>query len=261
MSDSPSRDVKPERYSAEYFSRGYRATPFHRQGDKPVLFRAYARLLKKLGAKCGNDAPRLRIVHFGCGEGHLPRRCAGWSDNVGCDISFFAMKQMREGGGTAVCASIDPSCLKSGTFELVTALDVLEHLVDPRPAIKSLYDVLGYGGFAVLSVPNTEGVGRRLKGADWSGYRDDTHRCLVPRGVWLKWFREAGFEVFGVGTDALWDPPYFGGLLRGCQRWMTLTISNVAVLLFGPEIQWPLGDNLIVTLRKAGSGGRGCESA
>jgi hypothetical protein len=100
-----------------------------------------------------------------------------------------------------------------------------------------------------VTVPNLASLSRKLKGCDWSAYRDRTHRCLVAPGTWRGWFEAAGFEVVRVGTDALWDPPYFGRWLRPLERLVILSAANLLALV-RPQLPWSLGDNLVVTLRK-----------
>jgi SAM-dependent methyltransferase len=168
---------------------------------------------------------------------------------VGCDIAQFAAGRATGNGVPSVCASLEAGCFRPGAFDAATAIDVLEHLIDPRVGLRTLRDALRPGGLALVTVPNLASLSRKLKGCDWSAYRDRTHRCLVAPGTWRGWFEAAGFEVLRVGTDALWDPPYFCRWLRPLERLVVLSAANLLALV-RPQLPWSLGDNLVVTLRK-----------
>lgn len=236
-------------YDASYFARFYPATFFHKAGDKPALNRALSAMLRKLCLKNHWGGGRPALIHFGCGEGFLAGACRRWSTSVGCDIAPFAARRATENGGPAVCASIEANCFRPDTFDAATAIDVLEHLMDPRIGLRTMRAVLRPGGLAVITVPNLDSLSRRLKGGNWSAYRDTTHRCLVAPDTWRRWFEAGGFEVFKLGTDALWDPPYFFRRLARLERLAILSLSNLAVCL-RPLLPWSRGDNLVAILRK-----------
>ena len=64
-----------------------------------------------------------------------------------------------------------------GSFDLVTAFHVLEHLPDPLGVLRRMLGWLAPGGSAVIEVPNVAGAGARLFGRYWSGL--DMPRHLV----------------------------------------------------------------------------------
>jgi SAM-dependent methyltransferase len=246
----PASGASPrEVYDASYFARFYPASWFHAAGDKPAVNYALSSMLRRLCVKYRRGRHRPVLVHFGCGEGFLARACRRWSTNVGCDIAQFAAGRATGNGVPSVCASLEAGCFRPGAFDAATAIDVLEHLIDPRTGLRTLWDALRPGGLALVTVPNLASLSRKLKGCDWSAYRDRTHRCLVAPGTWRGWFEAAGFEVVRVGTDALWDPPYFDRWLRPLERLAILSAANLLALV-RLQLPWSLGDNLVVTLRK-----------
>ena len=236
-------------YDASYYARFYPASWFHAAGDKPVVNRALSAMLRKLCRKNRLGSRRPALVHFGCGQGFLARACQGWSTDVGSDIAHCAAGGATANGVPSVCASLEAGCFRPGAFDAATAIDVLEHLIDPRRGLRTMRDALRPGGLALVTVPNLGSLSRRLKGRDWNAYGDPTHRCLVGPSTWRGWFEGAGFEVLQVGTDALWDPPYFCHWLRPLERLVVLSASNLLASL-RPQLPWSLGDNLVVTLRK-----------
>jgi SAM-dependent methyltransferase len=235
-------------YSRSYFERMYRSSALHQRGDKPFLNRGLSRMLRRLSRplRTGRIVPR--VIHFGCGEGHLAKHCAPWSLSIASDVSEYATRRSHCLGVPAVCGSVENRCFRNGSFDLVTAIDVLEHISDPVVALRTIYDVLVPGGVAVVSVPNMGGLGYRLKGSGWSAFRDQTHRSLVDSDTWVEWCISVGFNIHIVGSDALWDPPYFRHEAR-FQRLIILLISNTLAFV-RPLLPWRLGDNVIIVLKK-----------
>jgi len=65
-----------------------------------------------------------------------------------------------------VCNLNDPWPFADGTVGLIRAYDVIEHLRDSLHTMREMYCVLAPGGYAVLSVPSTDGRG---------AFQDPTH--------------------------------------------------------------------------------------
>lgn len=64
-----------------------------------------------------------------------------------------------------------------GTFDLVTALEVVEHVADPASFVRSLADRLASGGLLIMSTPNRTPWSRLLTITLAEGFRQ------IPRGT------------------------------------------------------------------------------
>lgn len=76
----------------------------------------------------------------------------GWAATA-VDISAEAVELARERGIEAFQADAEYLPLPSGAYDLVLALDVLQHIEDDRAAVSELARVLRPGGTALISVP------------------------------------------------------------------------------------------------------------
>jgi SAM-dependent methyltransferase len=117
-------------------------------------FRGRRRLLRGLLAPLALP-PRARVLDVGCGTGaNGPVLAAQGRFTVGIDASALPLTLA---GATTHAARLraDAQALpfRDGAFDLVTALDVLEHLDDDAVAAGELRRVLRPGGALVVFVP------------------------------------------------------------------------------------------------------------
>ena len=120
--------------------------------------------------------------HFGC-DGRSMRPLAGRSAlDVGCGAGLMCEPLARMGAAvTGVDAApeniavavahaagqgldIDYRALEigqlAGTFDLVTSMEVIEHVADPASFLAALVDRLASGGLMILSTPNRTALSR-----------------------------------------------------------------------------------------------------
>jgi SAM-dependent methyltransferase len=93
------------------------------------------------------------------------------------DISRPALKRLRAAGGRACCARLQDLPFRDGAFDLVAALDILEHVGDDEGALGELRRVLHPGGKLLLSFP--------LYQARWTDFDAQVghHRRYEPEQV------------------------------------------------------------------------------
>lgn len=96
----------------------------------------------------------LKILDIGCGTGALMTELAPYGGVEGVDVSETAIAFCRERGITRVRqGSIEALPYFDGMFDVVLALDVLEHVRDDQAGIAEITRVLKPGGTAVIFSP------------------------------------------------------------------------------------------------------------
>lgn len=101
--------------------------------------------------------PNPRLLDAGCGEGYVLKRLRGIRPGLnlqGIDGDREALREARTAIPGVFLGHADASHLpfRAASFDMVTCLEVLEHLRDPRSAVEELERVSRR--YLLLSVPN-----------------------------------------------------------------------------------------------------------
>jgi len=130
----------------------------YRLEDSYWWFVARHRLIEALlrtryGGPAADTSP-LTILDIGCGTGAMSARIARWGRVVSADFSPLALQfSRRRGLGHLVGADAMRLPFASDQFDVIVAMDMLEHLPDDCRAICEFYRVLKPGGRVFAMVP------------------------------------------------------------------------------------------------------------
>jgi 2-polyprenyl-3-methyl-5-hydroxy-6-metoxy-1,4-benzoquinol methylase len=110
--------------------------------------------------------PRTRWLDYGCGNGGLLRYCR---EATGCDVAGHDEGWIRDRAAHAGIPILDAEELdaRAGTYDVVTAIEVLEHLVDPLEGLQSIRRLLRPGGLFFYTTGNAEPFRDRLTSWDY----------------------------------------------------------------------------------------------
>ena len=227
----------PQPYSEQYYQDN------GQDSDRIALW-LYERVVRRL-APAGS-----RALDYGCGSGFFVRRLSRHFSTSGFDMSPAA-RQLTKSNAPGVELFGSPDDVPAKSFDVLTALHVLEHIPEPSEALLHFSEWLVPGGILFAVVPNPDGWGHRLKGEDWFAYRDPTHCSLLGTDEWLHRIRSAGFDLLRMGTDGLWDPPYTrrGPRLLQLPVFGAMAAAQVALGRIFLPAKW--GECLVVTARRS----------
>jgi 2-polyprenyl-3-methyl-5-hydroxy-6-metoxy-1,4-benzoquinol methylase len=138
-----------------------------------------------------NRAPYEKVLDFGCGSGVMLSFLAQHSQHVtAMDIDLVPLERVKKyiplGENVLVLdAKQSPiSQLAPKSFDLINALDVLEHVDDLPGTLTDLLNLLKPGGQLIVSGP-TENilyrVGRKLAGPEYSGEYHERGTAEIKR--------------------------------------------------------------------------------
>jgi 2-polyprenyl-3-methyl-5-hydroxy-6-metoxy-1,4-benzoquinol methylase len=149
----------------------------------------------------GRDPGDVRVLDIGCGNGSLALPVASLGYQVvGVDVDAGSIEHAREINTfpNARFEAVDGDGFDPGErFDLVICSEVLEHLHEPLPLIRTIARAMKDDGLAIITVPNgqglreilgrvenllkdTLGLRRVLKGArKLAGMPDADEKCLM----------------------------------------------------------------------------------
>jgi 2-polyprenyl-3-methyl-5-hydroxy-6-metoxy-1,4-benzoquinol methylase len=158
--------------------------------------------------------PRGKLCDLGCGRGLVLRRLQDHHTVYGTDFDPGAVEYCRSQGLTVERIDLneaDDLPFPNVMFDAVLISEVLEHLLEPRRAIKLIKRHLKPGGTLIVTIPNAVPLMVRFKvlfgrTADWlhypSGETDGTgHIRFYTIESMSRLLRQEGFTVesaFGV---------------------------------------------------------------
>ncbi len=109
-----------------------------------------------------------RLLDVGCGDGLflVAALARGW--NVyGSEYGEAPRERARARGLDVRPAPFPAAPSELGSFDVVTAMEVIEHVATPRAEVEQIKTLLRAGGCVYLTTPNFSALTRRLIGPRW----------------------------------------------------------------------------------------------
>lgn len=107
---------------------------------------------------CMEHNPDALLLDIGCQTGINTKRLAravGTQQMLGLEYNARTLHLAAQHGIQAIIGDANrPIPLPDESVHVVTAMDVIEHLVDPRMLVQEAHRVLQPGGYAVFATPN-----------------------------------------------------------------------------------------------------------
>jgi SAM-dependent methyltransferase len=174
-------------------------------------------LVEKICSSLNNPDPR--ILDVGCGTGANLKMLESYGPTEGVDISRQAVEFCRARGLHSVkLGAIEHLPYENGSFDVVTALDVVEHLDDDVAGLREMRRVLTKDGRVLVFVPAFMFL--------W-GVQDDVsnHRRRYTLPNLLKAIKTAGFSIEWASYANI---TFFFPVLavRSVMRWLGLRAAT-----------------------------------
>ena len=199
-----------------------------------------------------------RLLDIGCSTGLFLAVAlqAGW-DARGLEYSADSARVARERHGLEV----EQGELLSGRyapalFDVVTMWDVIEHMPDPRAALRVVHEILKPGGLFVAKTPNADGIYPRASLAVaglaglWGHPEPPGHLYQFSVTTLGRLLRDCGFTTGRIHHQRI-PIAYSFGDLKGWFRsakWLAYSCAFAPLALTGPW--FGSGDAFTIVARK-----------
>jgi SAM-dependent methyltransferase len=215
--------------------------------------------MRSIVNKLSSSGSALRILDVGCGTGANLEMLSQFGNSEGVDVSDDALEFCRGKGLTVQKGLAEKLPYGDETFDVTTALDVVEHLDDDISGLKEMHRVTKKGGYSLIFVPAFMWL--------W-GVQDDIshHRIRYTKRQIVDRLKQAGYTIERA-TYANWT--FFAPILAG-RTLMKLTgikpdsennvnvsaLNGVFGRLFASERFWlrnfnfPFGVSIVVVAKR-----------
>jgi SAM-dependent methyltransferase len=143
-----------------------------------------------------------RFLDIGCGAGTILRAAqgCGWQAQ-GIEVSETSVDRVRELGFDVFHGEVQEAGYPSEHFDVITAVELLEHLVDPGVVVNEAARLLRKGGLFWATTPHGRGMSARLLKLKWSVISPPQHLQLFSVAGLRILLQRAGFRHITIRTE------------------------------------------------------------
>jgi len=168
-----------------------------------------------------------RWLDVGCGAGALLRAASrrGWTA-VGTEVAESAAEAVRADGFEVYVGELEALPLAAESFDVVSLVEVVEHVDDPANLVREAHRLLRPGGAMYITTPHGRGISARLLRTDWSAVAPPEHLQLFSlRGIRML-LQGAGLYVTSERTSAVNPYELLNRLRRGAPQTGTQRVET-----------------------------------
>lgn len=221
--------------------------------DKPFITRTMGKFITMLAAI---RPPPLRLLDVGCAYGYFVELAlsAGY-DAYGIDPSAHAVARAKlRLNGRIQKETIGSVKFPNKRFDVITMLDVVEHLADPRTDLRKVASLLADDGRILIATGDTESRAAKLLGRRWTFYIPPQHLYFFNKSTMTKLLDQSGLEPtqwFRVGKWLSLQYVFHLARTTGESRLAQWLYPLIEALPLGRiPLYLAMGDNMVVIARK-----------
>ena len=170
------------------------------------------------------------ILDVGCGDGTFLSTLSNDWCKRGVEPSASGARLARQRNLDVKCATLD-TATEPYEVDLISALDVIEHVVDPNNFVKSLKRHLRKGGAVLLLTGDADAYPARIAGPQWSYLRWCGHISVFSQSGLRQLLELHGFEV--IASERCEHPSSPGAV-----AWWRVHLLEPARRVLGRSRSW-----------------------
>ena len=199
----------------------------------------------------------IKILCVGCGTGSELEHAAQFGQVTGVDIDPQVVSLCREKGLNVIQADILDTSLPKESFDVVVAMDVIEHIKDDYKTVQALSGLLKKGGHLLITVPALQCLWSSFdEEGDFPHFRRYTKKTLSTLLLSQSLKREKlsyyNFFLFPAAFLARKANSSFAAQMTVPSRWKNNLLRTVFSFekYFLPWMSFPVGVSLVAIYKK-----------
>jgi 2-polyprenyl-3-methyl-5-hydroxy-6-metoxy-1,4-benzoquinol methylase len=139
-------------------------------------------------------------LDFGCGSGDLVDYANRQGfDSVGIEINLEVNEKIAKRG--IPVKSLDSILIQPETYDVITIIEVIEHVCDPKSILEALYKKLSKNGIVFITSPNFDSLNRYLLKNRWRALWYPDHINIFNKSSIERILFNSGFSNVHVKTS------------------------------------------------------------
>ncbi len=208
-------------YDASYFEGARHGFGYVNYEEDKIAMRSFFE--KVLDAIEGIATGRRTILDVGAATGFFLKIAEGRGWHIsGLEVSPFAVAEARSSDLPVIEGTIESVSWEGPMFDVITMLDVIEHVCDPRLQLVRAWNLLNPGGIIGINTPDAGSMWAKVFRSRWHAISPPEHLVYFNRKNLEKLLQETGFEVLAakkIGKS--FTPAYIASMLF---RWQGISI-------------------------------------
>jgi len=146
-----------------------------------------------------------RLLDVGCATGDFLgiAKSRGWEVS-GVDISpAYADRIAKRLNVSITVGDFNKVHYSPESFDVVRMGDSIEHMLDPRGAVKKVFSILRPGGIGYVRTPDISHIMPRLVGKRWIQLKPFEHLYYFSRATMRRLLEEEGFYLLKMGSAGI----------------------------------------------------------
>jgi len=133
-----------------------------------------------------------RLIDLGCGRGDFLDAAKAHFSVEGVDLTPRLRPNMT--GLKVFKGRLEDAGLPENAFDVITAIEVIEHLSDPRRTVREIHRILKTGGYLLFQTGDPGSLRARLNLKTWSYLQPPVHLNFFSRKALRRMADSQGFE-------------------------------------------------------------------
>jgi 2-polyprenyl-3-methyl-5-hydroxy-6-metoxy-1,4-benzoquinol methylase len=201
--------TEADQYNEKYFHGGMGSHYDDYHKIRTIVYKSFKSIIEKISKMLSLDPSNLSILIIGAAYGYECKAAKDLGFDVICaDISFHALREAKDiiDNMPALNTDIAALSVRRKAVDIVVAFNVLEHVSDPRRALREIacttrkYAIIRLDNIFIIEIYNSlpkwlrKMLSKILRLPEILD-TDVTHISQLPRYKWLQFFRLYGLEI------------------------------------------------------------------